>query len=774
MLRKFLLVLILLTACTSPTPTPSVDPTSTTAPSPIPTGTPAPLTATVLPSPTADPSAPTALALTPTAAPTPFYEPAGCRQPSSDLSKVTINGFTLNRRTYEMLQYAAQLYQGEIDLTNTALTQGSYSNNGPASFGTHLGGGAVDISVIRPNSYTVLYAEIIPLITALRTAGFAAWLRDWNELAEGSGIHIHAVAVGDPELSPEAVEQLTGPAGYFRGFAGYLKPDGTPAPDHDGPPILCEWMVSAGYSDLRPESEQQPVPDDPNWMITLRETANSYITATNEESVQAARSLQYLSSGQEDPSLMCGPLAASLWQTAGLLPPGIGPWNDLHNYWLADPDIDGKPWSLFNGPDYRLYSFETPLAQFDFNAWPLRPGDFLYTYANENGFEHMFVVTEVDQAGRAYTVANQYRGEQVGYLIERLMLYDPLAPGEGVIYEEWTDRVLGRTGHDGFDVLRLEGLSQAPGELYEVHIRPGDTVYTLAEKYYSTPEAVTAANPQVDITRLEVGNWLWVPVNLSGWGSEVTPAQVPADAPETALQRHVQALVDAFPSGSWHVYIEDLSTGQTVSLDAQTSLHPASTIKLPIALAVFAYLDQHPEISPSSGLAGSTRSFQQLLEAMLIQSEEDATAELEAFLIDTASTGGLISSWGAADTSLEPRRSTASDLGLLWKRLFLGELLSPDATSALLSILRTPSRGDDERIGAGLPPDVRINLAHKTGTTFEMGPGVVADSGVVETSQGAYVIVVIGNQVEWVHFEQAKALIAEISSMAYYEFLGHP
>jgi hypothetical protein len=116
-----------------------------------------------------------------------------------------------------MLQYAAQLYGGEIDVAGEAITQGSYSNNGPASFGTHLGGGAVDISVMRLNTNSVLYSEIEPLVRALRTAGFAAWLRDWDELGEGSGIHIHAIAIGDKELSPEALDQLTGSFGYFRG-----------------------------------------------------------------------------------------------------------------------------------------------------------------------------------------------------------------------------------------------------------------------------------------------------------------------------------------------------------------------------------------------------------------------------------------------------------------------------------------------------------------------------------------------------------------------------
>ena len=62
--------------------------------------------------------------------------------------------------------------------------------------------------------------DIDPLLHALRTAGFAAWLREYGELYDGSPIHIHAIAIGDAELSSAAQEQLTGEAGYFRGDSG--------------------------------------------------------------------------------------------------------------------------------------------------------------------------------------------------------------------------------------------------------------------------------------------------------------------------------------------------------------------------------------------------------------------------------------------------------------------------------------------------------------------------------------------------------------------------
>lgn len=184
--------------------------------------------------------------------PTSTPEPFGCLKPPEDYTPVEVNGWTVNQRTLAMLAQAQALYGGEIELTGHAITQGSYHDNGAASFGTHLGGGAVDLSIMRRGTYTVLWEDVDPLLRALRAAGFAAWLREYGEVYSDSPIHIHAIAIGDRELSAAANEQLTGEAGYFRGYSGLPVPaGGTPTPDRYGGPVLCQWMIDLGYRDLR-------------------------------------------------------------------------------------------------------------------------------------------------------------------------------------------------------------------------------------------------------------------------------------------------------------------------------------------------------------------------------------------------------------------------------------------------------------------------------------------------------------------------------------------
>lgn len=204
-------------------------------------------TATPLPSATPD--------ISPTPQVTTFIEPAGCLRPPDDYTRVQIGAATLNARTLWMLQRAEQLYGGTIPIASTGITQGSYNPGGvTASFGTHDGGGAVDITVRNiPIDWSINYNDIPEMIDALRLAGFAAWFRDEREDLVP---HIHAIAVGDRDLSYAAQLQLTGRYGYFRGYDGFPRADSMPLTARYGDMVLCQWMLDMGYNDLR----GQPLP----------------------------------------------------------------------------------------------------------------------------------------------------------------------------------------------------------------------------------------------------------------------------------------------------------------------------------------------------------------------------------------------------------------------------------------------------------------------------------------------------------------------------------
>ena len=111
----------------------------------------------------------------------------------------------INLRTWAMLDETRVRLQFEEPLT---VVQGSYHQSS-TSAGTHAGGGAVDLTAFEADHK----------VHALRAIGFAAWHRTaipglWEE-------HIHAVAIGDKEMSPAARLQVADYYAHRDGLADH-------------------------------------------------------------------------------------------------------------------------------------------------------------------------------------------------------------------------------------------------------------------------------------------------------------------------------------------------------------------------------------------------------------------------------------------------------------------------------------------------------------------------------------------------------------------------
>ncbi len=443
-------------------------------------------------------------------------EPAGCRTPPEDYTRVKVNGKWINGRTLAMLEYAQSLYAGPIDVRGPAITQGSYSNNGPASFGTTLEGARSTSRSSAQVGWTSFTARSSGWFAPCASPASAAWLRDWGELGEGSGIHIHAIAIGDRELSDFGAGAARRPLRVLSRLPGVPTANGVPVLDHHGGPVICQWMRGLGYNDLPVQVEAWPVDwPRPGWRETLPAVAATYLAEDQAQAQAQARRIDFLQGDDEDPSNMCGPLAAAILRDAGLLPSRIGPVVDVHNYWLANPSTNKRPWSLFPSQLFEVFSFHESIRTFDFGAWPLQAGDFVYTHAGRGEYDHMFIVTDVDNIGRAYTVTNQQQSDGT-YRIERLMLYDPQDAQAGVMRGLWVQSArVGRTGLAGFEVLRRVGVSQVRGSAYRYTVEPGDTLALVAAKFDTSLQAVAGTNPGL-ATPLRVGQSLTVLVGLGG------------------------------------------------------------------------------------------------------------------------------------------------------------------------------------------------------------------------------------------------------------------
>lgn len=133
------------------------------------------------------------------------------------MKRTTVDGKTVNQRTADMLA----MWQFN-SLRDFYVVQGSYNAGGvSASAGTHDGGGAVDLSVYGLGTT----ADKKWHVKQGRLAGFAAWYRptlpgEWNE-------HIHAIAIGDGEMSSGAASQVRD---YYAGRNGLASHAADPDP----------------------------------------------------------------------------------------------------------------------------------------------------------------------------------------------------------------------------------------------------------------------------------------------------------------------------------------------------------------------------------------------------------------------------------------------------------------------------------------------------------------------------------------------------------------
>ncbi len=139
-------------------------------------------------------------------------DPSAAKEPAHDYRRTNFRGGLMNVRTKVMLQ-RAETYAKQMGVPMPVfIVQGSYSNGVSASGGTHDGGGALDI-----RSRHLSVANVKKLVKALRMAGFAAWSRGYGK--DSFDPHIHAIAIGDRQLSGAARNQV---AEYFRGGDGLV------------------------------------------------------------------------------------------------------------------------------------------------------------------------------------------------------------------------------------------------------------------------------------------------------------------------------------------------------------------------------------------------------------------------------------------------------------------------------------------------------------------------------------------------------------------------
>lgn len=218
-----------------------------------------------------------------------------------------------------------------------------------------------------------------------------------------------------------------------------------------------------------------PVP--PTATLTLKQQREArlyqaslhYVADTAEQADLVAREIDFASGPHESADNACGPLTVAIMRDGGYLPEDANP----HDMWLLCPrednpechGLDTLEQKFFPKTEYDYIWVDESIGSYDWAKNPLQPGDWLYLFVRKGiskyeGFDHMLVVTRVDDYGRAYSVTNINKGD--GFVIQEELLYDPRRPGQGLFSELTNDKLrkeLGMTGTAGFLLIRTKANS---------------------------------------------------------------------------------------------------------------------------------------------------------------------------------------------------------------------------------------------------------------------------------------------------------------------------
>jgi beta-lactamase class A len=277
------------------------------------------------------------------------------------------------------------------------------------------------------------------------------------------------------------------------------------------------------------------------------------------------------------------------------------------------------------------------------------------------------------------------------------------------------------------------------------------------------------------------------PVAQLSAASKATPllAKPPVAKPENlALKQSLQTVIDRYPGFQPHVAIVDVQ-GRVVDVAGATVVPAASTIKIPILIALFQQIDrgeikldeqltlQKSMLAAGSGSlakspVGSKFSIQEVATKMIAISDNTAANLLIDRLGGKEQLNLQFRSWGLSQTNLRSplpdfagtNITTAQELVKLLAGLKSEQgILSASSKQAVLEMLRQTKR--NTMLPAGIDDD-QAQIAHKTGEISAM----VADAGVVELVNGqSYLLVAMVQRPS--DNQRAEVLIKQLSQAVF-------
>ncbi|MEO7964665.1 MAG: serine hydrolase [Gemmatimonadaceae bacterium] len=272
------------------------------------------------------------------------------------------------------------------------------------------------------------------------------------------------------------------------------------------------------------------------------------------------------------------------------------------------------------------------------------------------------------------------------------------------------------------------------------------------------------------------------------------------------LRSRIVERVGQSPGATVGIYIRNLGDGKEISLNADTSFHAASTMKVPVMIEYFRAVDEG-RISPSAtttlqnsfnsivdgsnftldagddsdsslyARVGQEVGVRELVERMITRSSNLATNSVIA-LVNAHKADATARALGARNMHVlrgvednkafragRNNTTTAHDLGMLFLAIAEGRAASRGASQTMLDILA--HQEFNEEIPAGLPPGTRV--AHKTGWIT----GTLHDAALVfPPGRAPFVLVVLTGGIA--DEKVARTLIQDVARLTWEALVPSP
>lgn len=228
-------------------------------------------------------------------------------------------------------------------------------------------------------------------------------------------------------------------------------------------------------------------------------------------------------------------------------------------------------------------------------------------------------------------------------------------------------------------------------------------------------------------------------------------------------------------SGSFSVYVFDLTTGKNFGINEYMIHTAASVNKVPILASLY-HLAEKGEIDLDKIIVpqetdiqdygtgtirydppGTPYSIKTLARLMMEKSDNTASYILGTLVIGLDRVQQLVNSWDMTQTKMIDNKTSAKDMAILMTKMYQGEITTEELTKEMLDFLE----GSDfeDRIPAGIPENIKVY--HKIGDEV----GKIHDVGIVDIPDKPYFVGILTT--DQTNEEVTKKMIAKISKMIY-------